>query len=85
MKIDLNEIWHTKIAVTPAEVAERVDLLDSLGIDSTIDDEDVKYVDFWIPYRWIKSVEATGDGGFNILLRDGNIINSKENPFREER
>lgn len=81
MKIDLNEIWHTKIAMATGKVAENAQMLEAMGISSTIDDSEVVYVDYWIPYRWIKSVEATGHGDYNVLLRDGDMINSKENPF----
>lgn len=84
MKIDLNEIWHTKIAVATGKIAENYEMLEGMGISTTIDDDEVQWVEYWIPYRWIKCVEATNHGDFNIELRDGTIINSKENPFERQ-
>jgi len=84
MKIELNEIWHTKIATTTKEAVDNVIMLEEMGISTSIADEEVRYIDYWIPYRWIKSVEDSGHGNFNITLRDGEVINSKENPFNKE-
>lgn len=74
-------IWKTKIAVARGEVAEQSLMLEEMGIDSSIDDLDVTYMDYWIRYDQIRSVEDTGHGDFNITLISGDVINSKENPW----
>lgn len=77
-------IWKTKIAVARGEVAEQSLRLEEMGIDSSIDDKDVDYVDYWVRYDQIRSVEDTGYNDFNITLINGDVINSKENPFEEK-
>lgn len=81
MKINPEEIWATEIAVTSETVAENALRLEEMDIDSVIDDSDVRYVKFWTTYGEISCVEETVRGDFNITLKNGEIINSKNNPF----
>lgn len=74
------KIFKTEIAVTSEEkVNENLHLKD-LGISSSIEDEDVTFVTAWIVLDQITMVETTVDG-FNILLKNGDTVYSKENPF----
>jgi hypothetical protein len=77
------EIFKTKIVVTSQKVADECIRLEELGIKTSIDAEDVKYVNAWIRIDRINFVEETGKGDYDIYLSDGNVLNAKDNPFEK--
>lgn len=77
--------FKTKVAVTEvSRIDESLDL-EKLGISSPITDEDVMWLDIWIPIKNIAFVEGLPEGDFNIHLKSGNTVTAKDNPFAEEK
>lgn len=82
MKTIINNevVFKTKIAVTSEEKINENLHLENLGISSSIEDSDIKYVNAWIKFNKIVMVEDVNEG-YNIYLTTGDTVFSKENPF----
>ena len=76
------KIFKTKVAVASKEVAEQQIKFKDMGIDTSIDDSDVKYRDVFIPYKNILYSEEDGDGFTLVLINDEEIY-CLDNPFEE--
>ena len=80
--VDGIKIFKTKIAIASEEKISENLKLEELGIECSIENEDVSFVDVWIRFDQIIMVEDTNFGDFNIYLSDGSLVNSRENPFK---
>lgn len=78
------KIFKTKIAVTNDKVVEENNFLEEIGVKSSIDDEDIKWVNAWIPFDRIVYVEESFcENEFIVTLINNTILTCKDNPFEK--
>jgi len=77
------EIFKTKIAITSEKVAEEYNRLEELGIKTSIEDNEIKWIDVWIRFDKIEYVEKSQyrEDEFILSLSSGETLTTKDNPF----
>lgn len=79
------KIFKTKIALITEEEAKEKMNLEELGIDSSIEDDEVKWKDVYLDIDKVLFAEETLSENrmFNVTFIDGTLITTQDNPFEE--